>query len=245
MAAAAVPVLTKVAPYAISGVASLFGKKASGPSKEQKTAMQGTQQAQQQLSGAAAPLMGQGMATAQQGSRYLGDAGRYYQGILGSRSQAQASLAPEMTTAMEYYRGAGNKAKRTLTGGSRDMALAELDRQKVGQMAGMLPAARARAAEGITGVGSTALQGGTAMTGQGGDLLSNAANIGAQNFANATTIRNQQQQGGKSWGGTVFDILKGGMGGGGKAGKGKGILPSGSLSTRLGMFGPGSVAPNL
>src|SRR3546814_327776 len=125
MAAAAIPVLTKAAPWIASGVGALFGKKTSGPTKQQQQAIDTTSQSQRQLTGAAAPLLGQGMQTAQQGAGYLGDAGKYYQGILGSRSQAQASLAPEMTTALEYYRGAGNKAKRTLTGGTRDMAVAE------------------------------------------------------------------------------------------------------------------------
>lgn len=240
MAAAAVPVLTKVAPYAASAVAGLFGKKASGPTKEQKAAMQTQQQGMSQLTGAAAPLLGQGTGLAQQGAGYLGDAGKYYQGILGSRQQAQQALAPETATALEYYRGAGNKAKRTLTGGTRDMALAELDRQKVGQLAGMLPAARARAAEGITGVGGTALQGGTALTGQGAGLYDTAARIGAQQFGQASELRKQAQEGGKSWGSAIFDIVKGGIGGGGgkKGGGGGGILPSRSISPGLLMGAP-------
>lgn len=236
MAAAAVPLLIKASPYIASGVASLIGRKASGPTKEQKQAMQTTSAAQGQLTGAAAPLLGQGMQTAQQGARYLGDAGRYYQGILGSRSQAQASLAPEMTTALEYYRGAGNKARRTLTGGTRDMALAELDRQKVGQLAGMVPAARRAAAEGITGVGGTAMQGGTALTGQGAGLYDTAARIASEQFGQAGELRRQAQEGGKTWGGTVFDILKNTTGGGKR---GKSPLPSSSISPGLLMGGPG------
>lgn len=227
MGAAAVPILTKAAPYAISAVGSLFGKKMSGPSKDQKAAMDQSQAAQKQLTGAAAPLLEQGTQMNRQGGDYLGQAGNYYKGILGNRSQAQAALAPEMTTALEYYRGAGNKAKRTLTGGTRDMAVAELDRQKVGQLAGMLPAARREAAEGLTGVGGTALQGGTALTGQGAGLFDTSARIGSQNFQNATTLYNQSQKGGQSWGGAIFDIIKGGAGGGGGKKGGGGGLPAG------------------
>jgi hypothetical protein len=243
MGAAAVPVLTKVAPYAISAVGSLFGRKASGPSKAQQQAMDTTSAAQKQLSGAAAPLMGQGQQLSGQGSQYLGQAGKYYSGILGSRQQARESLAPEMSTALEYYRGAGNKAKRTLTGGVRDQAVAELDRQKVGQLAGMIPAARRSAAEGLGNLGGTALQGGTAQTGQAANLLDTSARIGTQQFGNATTLRNQEQAGGRSWGGTIFDILKGGIGGkkGSKGGGGGGILPSGSYAPGLLMGGPGKM----
>lgn len=224
MAAAAVPALIKAAPYIASGVGSLIGKKMSKPSKQQQQAIDTTSASQKQLSGAAAPLLQQGQQTATQGAGYLGDAGRYYQGILGNRSQATASLAPEMNTAMEFYRGAGNKAKRTLTGGTRDMAVAELDRQKVGQLAGMLPAARRSAAEGITDVGGTAMSGGTSMTGQGAGLLESAANIGSQQFQNATQLRDQAQKGGSSWGGAMFDIVKS-IPMGGKGGKGGNKLP--------------------
>ena len=240
MAAAAIPVLTKAAPWIASGVGALFGKKSSGASKGQQAAMASTQQSQNQLGAAAAPMLQQGSGLAQQGSGYLGQAGKYYGDILGSRQSARESLAPEMTTALDFYKGAENKAKRTLTGGSRDYATAELDRQKVGQIAGMLPAARRSAAEGITGVGSAALSGGSQMSGTGAGLLDTSARIGAGQFDQATKIREQEQAGGKSWGSTIFDIIKGGVGGGGGKG-GKSPLASTSFAPGLLMGGPGKM----
>lgn len=202
--AAAIPFALKAGSM-IGG--SLLGKKLSGPSGAQKTAMTGAQQGSQALTAAGTPLLAQGSALARGGGTDLDAAGNYYRNILSSRTAGREALAPEMASALNFYRGAENKTKRTLRGGSRDVALAELDRQKVGQMATMLPAARREAAEGMLDVGGTRLSGGTALTGQGVNALSNAAYANAQLFGNATTLQNQEQEGGKAWGGILYDVL--------------------------------------
>lgn len=221
--AAAVPFALKAGAM-IGG--SLLGKKLSGPSKEQQAAMAASQQSTQQLGAMAPPLMRQGQQLTQAGGQNLGAAGDYYRNILSSRSAARESLAPETTTALEYYRGAEGKAKRTMRGGSRDYALAELDRQKVGQIAGFLPQARANAAQGATGVGGTQVGAGWNLAGQGVNAASNAAYASSGLFNQATQMRQQQQEGGKQWGGLLYDIA--GMMPWGKGGRGGSLYgPSG------------------
>lgn len=277
--AAAAPFAMKVAPYAISALGGLFGRKASGPSRQQQTAMAGAQQASDALTGTSASLLGEGKSLRGTGTEYLrqgagylgqgaGQVGRgagyvsrgareleapasYYRNILGSRQAAQQALAPETTTALEYYRGAEGKSRRTLQGGARDEALAELDRQKVGQLAGFLPAARRTAAEGATGVGraygdlagtsgalgniygglgsaagnlgGTAMQGGTSLTGQGVNAAQTNAYLQSGLFDMASRLRDQEGAGGKAWGGFMFDIVSSLLSGKGKSTAG---LPS-------------------
>ena len=217
--AAAVPFALKAGAM-IGG--SLLGKKLSGPSNEQKAATAGTQQSAAQLAGMAPPLMKTGQEMTQAGGQTLGAAGDYYKNILSNRQSARESLAPEMQGALEFYKGAEGKAKRTMRGGSRDYAVAELDRQKVGQMAGMLPAARAMAAQGAGNVGGQQVGAGSAASGQGINAASNAAYVNSGLFNQASQIRGQEQEGGKNWGNLLYDVAgmipwgkKGGGGGGG------------------------------
>jgi hypothetical protein len=195
-----------------------LGKKLSGPSGAQKSAMAGTQSAAGQLSQAAPGFLKQGQQFTQQGGQTLGAAGDYYRNILSNRGAARESLAPEMSTALDFYRGAERKTEREMRGGSKDYALAELQRQKVGQLAGMLPAARRSAAEGAAGVGGTFLGYGGQQAGMGANLLGQS--LGGQNmlFNQAGAIQQQQQEGGDVMGRFIFDILNSGMGkfGGGK-----------------------------
>lgn len=235
--AAAIPFALKAAPYIGSAVAGLFGRKASGPSRGQRGAMEATQRGGEELSAAARPLLqqgqqlaGQGAGYLQQGARALGPAAQYYQNILGSRRSATEALAPETTSALEYYRGAEGKTRRTMRGGARDYALAELDRQKVGQIAGFLPSARRAAAEGATGVGQAygGLGGqagglGVGLSGQGIGALGQGAYLQSGLFDQASRLREQEREGGKGWGSFIYDILSG-IGGG--RGGGRALLPS-------------------
>lgn len=220
--AAAVPFAIKAGAM-IGG--SLLGKKLSGASKDQKTAMTGTQQSATALQNASAPLLAQGSNLTRMGTNYLGQAGSYYGNILSNRRAASASLAPEMKTAMDYYAGAAGKASRTLRGGSRDYALAELDRAKVGNMAMMLPQARASAAEGVSRLGNEALGSGASLYGTGGNMASNAAYVNSGLFNQASQIGQQQNAGGKAWGGLLYDLAGSLFKGKKKAGGASGALP--------------------
>lgn len=213
--AAAIPFALKAGSM-IGG--ALLGKKLSGPSKPQQAAMTGAQQGAQALTAAGQPLLTQGMTMADRAGGDLDAAGQYYRNILSSRTAGREALAPEMASALNFYRGAENKTRRTLRGGSRDVALAELDREKVGRMAMLLPEARRSAAQGILDVGGTRLSGGTALTGQGTNALANAAYAQGGLFNQATQLRGQEQEGGRAWGGILYDVLGAlpwGKGGGG------------------------------
>lgn len=227
--AAAVPFALKAGAM-IGG--SLLGKKLSGPSGAQKSATAGTQASAAQLGGMAPPLMKQGQQMTEAGGQNLGAAGDYYRNILSNRQSARESLAPEMQSALEFYKGAESKTKRTQRGGSRDYALAELDRQKTGQLAGMLPAARSMAAQGAGSVGGTQVGAGSAAANTGVNAASNAAYVNSGLFNQASQVRNQEQEGGKGWGNLLYDVA--GMIPWGKKGGG---APSASTLFQGGMAG--------
>lgn len=234
-------------PFAVQGGAALYSyfknkKNAALQTKAQET----TAQSGQQLSATGPPLLQQGQQLAQQGSGYLQQggqqlqgAGDYYSNVLSNRRSARESLAPETATALEYYRGAGNKVQRTMTGGARDTAQAELDRQKVGQIAGFLPSARANAAQGMERVGSAtgnlggqALSAGSAATGAGVNALYGSGYLNNQAFQQGQQQRQNTADSGNAWGKLFSSALSaylnrdksgGSSSGGGGGGGGKGI----------------------
>lgn len=236
--AAAVPFAMKAAPWIASGVGSWLGKKASGPSKMQQTGMAQTQQAGENLSRISAPTMASGQNLIRSGSGMLSrgaeemaPAASYYRNVLGSRSTANAALSPERSTALEYYKGAEGKLKRTMRGPARDAQIAELDRQKAGQLASYLPQARRMGAEGLErvgsaygGMGATSLGAGTSLTGQGINAATSGAYIGSGLFNQASQVKEQEQAGGRSWGNLLYDMAGTLFGG-----KGKSPLPSSRL----------------
>lgn len=233
-------------PFAVQGGAALYSYfKNKKNAKAQQEAQQSTQQSGQQLTAAAPPLLqqgqqltGQGSGYLQQGANQLQGAGNYYRTILGSRSAATNSLAPETTTALNYYQGAENKANRTMRGGSRDYAVAELERQKVGQLASYLPAARQNAAQGMERVGSAtgalggqALNAGSAATGAGVNAAYAGGYLNQGAFNQAQTQRQNSSDSGSAWGKLFSGALSAYLnsrGGGGKA-----PLPSSSYATQL------------
>ena len=201
--AAAVPFAIKAGTM-IGG--SLLGKKLSGPSKQQSAATAGTGAAQQQLLGASQPLLNTGADLTQQGAGSLSKATNYYGQILGNRGSMREALAPETATALDYYKGAEGKANRTMVGGARDNAVAELEREKVGKMALMLPKARAAAAQGITQAGGEQLQGGAQASGQGVNAAYGAAQTGNALYDQASKTSAQQAEGGKVMGKFLYDV---------------------------------------
>jgi hypothetical protein len=197
-------------PFAIKGgsmlAGSLIGKFMNRPSKEQKSAMAGTQAAGNALSSYVPQMMGQSSQLAGQGSGALGQAAGYYRNILGSRAGMRQALAPETATTLDYYRGAAGKASRSMRGGARDAALAELDRSKVGNLAMQVPMARANAAEGLGNIGNAQLGAAGNFAGVGGNLASNAAYVNSGLFNQASQMRQQQGEGGKAWGSLLYDM---------------------------------------
>lgn len=201
--AAAVPFAIKAGSM-IGG--SLLGKLMNRPSKEQKSAMQGTQAAGNALSSYVPQMMQQSSALSGQGSSALGGAANYYRNILGTRAGLRQAMAPATATTLDYYRGAANKAQNTMRGGARDYALAELDRSKVGNLAMQVPQAQAAAAEGLGNIGNAQLGAASNFAGIGGNLASNAAYVNSGLFNQASQLRDQQGEGGKAWGSLLYDV---------------------------------------
>lgn len=188
-------------PFAIAGGSALYSyfknKKANKALQQNTQAQQGAAQGQFDAAG---PLRQQGTALTTEGAGTLNAAGDYYKNILGSRFGARESMAPEITTALDFYKGAEEKNQRTLRGGSRDYAQAELSRQKVGQIAGFLPAARANAAQGALGVGSAQVGGGNALVGQSNNAAATGGYISGGVQAAYNNQMQRQTDSAKAWG---------------------------------------------
>lgn len=228
MAAAALPALVSVG-------ASLAGKKLGGPTRDQQTALAGTQRAAGSLDNM--PEFGQAGTQLDKGDSYLQSAGNYYRQILGGRAGMRQALAPETSSIMDFYRGNAGKIDRSFQGGARDYAAAENDRARVGSLAGIIPTARANAAQGAERVAGG--YGGLAsgFTNLGGARTNTATGIGylqslVGNQANAQAA--QAGGTGNVIGRLIFDALS--TYGGGK-GKGS-TLPAGHYAQMPGYTGP-------
>lgn len=208
MAAAAVPVLMKAAPFVASAVGGLIGKKTSGPNKQQQAGMAGAQQGATQMSGISSQLMKGGDAALRSGNDNLNKAGSYYGRILsGDRGAMRESMAPEISTALDYYKGSEGKINRTMSGGSRDMALAEMERGKVGNLALMGAQARQNAAAGTERVAGAHAGIAANMFGQGTNAGANAGWMNNYLFNQGSQMQEQQRQGGAGFGKMLFDIV--------------------------------------
>jgi len=206
MAAVALPAALKVGSM-VGG--SLLAKKLSGPTSQQTAAMGTTQGAANTLGAAAPQLMGQGKQLTQQGAGYAGAAGNYYQKLLGSRAGLREALAPDTASALDYYKGAEGKIGRTMTGGSRDQALAELERDKAGKLALMPAMARGAAAQGAVGAAAPFFQAGSSQTGQGVYAGQGALYGGNALYNQASDQAEQQRKAGAGFGNFIYDAVKG------------------------------------
>ncbi len=115
----------------------------------------------------AAPLIAQQTALAQQQAAIaklagpaLTETSDYYRKLLhGDKGAMTTALQPEITSITELARGAERGLERGPAGPQRDVAKAELGRQKVGQIGSLFPQARAAGAAGLSNIGSLAMGG--------------------------------------------------------------------------------------
>ena len=149
------------------------------------------------------------------------------------------ALAPERASITDIYRGAGKSLEQSgVRGGARELAEAELSRDRAGKLAGLAPTARMGAAAAMTGIGGTQLQAGQQASGMGvqakqagGSLLSSM--YGLQNQRAYLDAQNAQQLT-QGMGGMLFDALKAGSG---KKSSGSSPLASSSAPS-MGGFAP-------
>lgn len=205
--AAAIPLIKTAVPYIASGIGALLGRNKGKPSSQEQGMAAQQQAGAQQLGAQGQQLLGAGMPLVK-------SAGNYYQQLLmGNRAQLQNAVAPETNQIADLYRGAERGLERSnLVGAQRDQASAELNRDRVGKMAGAALGVRpaAAAAAGSLGQGLTA-GAQSAFSGQ--------ANILDSLLSGARDNRQIETQQGASWGGTMgrmlADLLGNYKGGGG------------------------------
>jgi hypothetical protein len=205
-------------PAAASLIGGIIGgKKATSSamkrSPEELRALAGAQ-------GAAGTLMGQSEKLMGAGLPYLRQAGGYYSTLLGgNRAAMTQAVAGPRAALTDVYRGAERNLERSnVRGAARDVAQAELGRERAGQIASLTTGVQPFAAQGLASLGLPLTELGQRGAGQAGSLYGNLLEQGAINRQYA---RGEGEKAGAGLGGFIFDILKGTLPGGKK-----GLLPS-------------------
>ena len=169
------------------------GKAEQGLSRQQEAAA--SQQAQQ------------GRQAFSFGMPLLQRSGSYYDTILkGNRGAIQAAMAPEINAIGDINKGANLSLERSgLRGATKDMAQAELSRQKAGQIGGLVLNARPQAAAQAAALGQVGINAGMGATATSGGLYGDLARGAAQE-------RQYQDQRmgeyGNAVGGFITDLLR-------------------------------------
>jgi len=152
-------------------------------------------QALNSVSGLARLISGQGSNLYNVGSPAYQQALAYYQRLLGGDHAAiTEAVAPEGEALAEVYKGAGKSLEAgPLRGGARDLATAELGRQKAGQIAAIAPAARQAAASQAGQLGLAGATAGTSAEQAGAGLYNQVVGSEQQNRQAAQTQSLNQQ----------------------------------------------------
>lgn len=204
--------LAPAVPWIIKGGAalggSLLGRKAQQGamkrSPEESAALGGAQNVAGQLSSTGTNLI-------QQGAPLQGQAASYWSTLLGGNraAMAQATAAPRAAIT-DVYRGAESNLTRSgVRGASRDVAKAELGRDRASQIAGLTTGVQPMAASALGEVGSDLTRTGSNLLGQSGSIWGNLLGAG---FANRKYGRQEGEKAGSSIGSFLFDILSGTIG---------------------------------
>ena len=138
----------------------------------------------------------------------------YFRNILsGDRAAAAGALAPDIAAITDNYRGAERSAQANLRGGTRDLAMAELNRDRVGKTAGLRAALRPGAATALGDIGRFRTTTGLNQVNQGAGLLAGAvpplSNVYSGLSNNAMQQGAYANQAGSAFGNILIDILKG------------------------------------
>lgn len=220
--------LAPAVPWIAKGASLLGGwlggrkaqQSAMARSPEEQSALTGAQGAAGQLGGYGRSLFGQGQQAFGQGVPMLGQAGNYWQTLLGGNRAAmsQATAAPRAALT-EQYRGAERGLERSgLRGATRDLAMANLSRDQASKVAGLTTGVQPMAAQQLAGVGESLGGLGLQSSGLGIGAAGGAGNIFSrllgEGFENRKYGREEGEKAGKSIGSLIFDIL-GGLGKGG------------------------------
>lgn len=157
--------VTPFVPLIGSAIGLFGGRNVGGPSGLEKAMMSSGQAAGGQL-------VRQGTQLTATGRPLLDKASNYYQTILsGSRGAQQQLLAPEIGQITDTYRGAERGLERSgVRGPARDVATAELARDRAGAIAGLIPGLRPMAAAQIGDLGRYQTTAGLGATSAGASV---------------------------------------------------------------------------
>lgn len=170
---------------------------------------------------------------AQRGSGFLdmardafSPAARYYKGLLGNRSEAMSTLAPEIGGIRQGFQAARNSSQALMPrGGGRATINQQLPFQQAGQIQSLLGRARPAGAQGLMNIGQA--------TGNQGAIMSSFGADSARSLLDYSRLRRQQEmEAGSGIGRWIWDFLQQ-VNIGGK----KGAAPSGGSTGSLGKGG--------
>lgn len=222
-------------PLIASGASALGGafaaKKAQAAaqkrSPEELAALTGAQ-------GAAGTLSTGGKEALTTGAETQAPATNYFKTLLsGNRAQQSQAVAAPTAAISDIYSGASRNLEQSgVRGAQKDVATADLGRQRAGQIAGLVTGVQPAAANALTSIGQVQQQRGAGMTAQAGATYSNLLGQGSINREYA---RGEGEKAGDRIGSLIFDTIRGV---GGSFGK-KPLLPSRQTVPPFGNFLPG------
>jgi hypothetical protein len=209
---AAIPLVIQGASMVGGAIASRRAQKAAQKrSAEEQVALTGGQQAAGTLGQAGQALITGGQETQAPATNYFSTL------LRGNRAQQTQAVAAPTAAVQDVYRGAERNLERSgVRGAQRDVASAELGRERASRISSLVTGVQPQAAAALTQIGQTQTSQGIGASGTAGSLYGNLLPQGAQNRMYA---RQEGQKAGEGWGGLVFDMLSsyaGSKGGGGK-----------------------------
>lgn len=223
MPAAAIPIIMAATTATSAGTGIYAAHKAG---QAQDASMASTAQADK-LAGEegqrSASLFRQGMPQLQQ-------AGNYFSTLAGgNRAATTQALAPDIEGIQSIYGGTARTLSRFLRGPEKDTQMAELERQRAGQIGSLFRGARPQANANLASLGGSAVTAGQQGTQGAAGIFGQSAQLSQQAGQFASK---QSEQAGADFGGLLFQLLK--QYGGGK---------SSSTPTGAGYFQSGQVYP--
>lgn len=229
-------------PLVASAIGSYISSRQAGKSAEKTERIAGTPTPEEQASfkggmGAAGQLSGMGRLLYGQGATNVGQASDYWQRLMGrgGKEAALAAVGPQMGNISQIYGGVSRGLEgRNVRGGVKDLALAEAEREKAGQMSRLIHGVQPRAAGELANIGTTLTGQGIGATGGAGgifaDLLGKGLRGRGLGFEGRLAGEGARGRAGADIGKLLFTALAG-MGGGGKSG---GRAAGGAGLTQLG-----------
>lgn len=195
-------------PLLMTGGSLLGGLFGSRKSAEEKAAEKAQMQSMGNLTKAGGEAMGMAKDQYSLASPAYGQAMSYYSRLLGGNRAlaAQATAAPQAQIT-DIYRGAERGLDRGMVrGGARNLASAELNRDRAGKLSSLVTGVQPMAAENLSSLASEGFSNAQGFMATGINAYGGGANV-ASNIAQRARERQQQQN--AMWSGigkNIFDI---------------------------------------